>query len=314
MGSLILIFGPLFVPDRATVAPRIRRAFSSSMEDPRFHMLTHLSQKFRALPAGELEPRAALILNRFTHTSAILYATRSLNEILGFELDQAVGMSFYECIQPDCLEDAISAIEQAKENDSIAYLRFYWRDPTTLADEDSGTEAHDGAPYRHRGGYQSPESGPADVASRGASTEPSLEVEAVISCTSDGLVVVLRKAQPLLNPPQRPDLTAGFFVAPWALTPATPQRAPPTAPSEPASGPQQEEFMKSIRVMASFAWSLRSINNNLLRHARPPGSTHEDSSYSSDGEKEPKRLKPNDSPDSSPEYEEREVVGTGDVY
>jgi len=110
-------------------APAIQRAFSPSPADPRFHMLTHLSEKFKAPPPRAHEPRAALILDRFTKTSSILYASSAPNDILGVELDNSVGTSFYECIQRECLEDAMQAIEHAKENGSIAYLRFIWRNP-----------------------------------------------------------------------------------------------------------------------------------------------------------------------------------------
>jgi hypothetical protein len=294
-------------------------------------MLSHLSEKFKASPSGEHEPRAALILNRFTQTSSILYATRSLNEILGFELDQAVGMSFYQCIQPDCLEDAISAIERAKENDSIAYLRFNWRYPSPLADngqDNDEAEAHGDVPYRRRGGRQSPlaesaggggvvraggRSGEAASAasSRRPSVEPTVELEAVVSCTSDGLVVVLRRARPIIPPPRHPELRSWLFVSPWAPAPVTPQRRPAAALNEPVGGPPAEYFMESIRQVGVFAWSLRSINENLLQYARPPASATRDSSDSSDGEKDPKRLKPNSSPGGhSPEYEQ-ETARTG---
>ena len=36
-------------------------------------------------------------------------------------------------------------------------------------------------------------------------------------------------------------------------------------------GPAAADFMESIRQVAVFAWSLRSINEGLLQYARPPG-------------------------------------------
>ena len=70
-------------------------------------MLEHLSPKFRMEPPTEREPRAALILNRFTRTLTVMFATNAVATILGVQPDQIKGKSFYECIQENCLQDAI---------------------------------------------------------------------------------------------------------------------------------------------------------------------------------------------------------------
>jgi hypothetical protein len=75
------------------------------------------------------EPRAALFLNRYTRTQLIMYATGGLAEVLGITGEDLRGKSFYYCIHRNCLRDAIRCLENAKANDSIAYLRFWWRDP-----------------------------------------------------------------------------------------------------------------------------------------------------------------------------------------
>jgi len=72
---------------RARDAPQIRRIFSSSPRDPRYHMLEHLSPKFK-MPPMEREPRAALILNRFTRNLTIMYATDPVAQILGIRSDE----------------------------------------------------------------------------------------------------------------------------------------------------------------------------------------------------------------------------------
>lgn len=126
---------------RAIEAPQIRRLFSSSPRDPRYHMLEHLSPKFQ-MPPMEREPRAALILNRFTRTLTIMFATDAVASILGLRSDQVHGKSFYECIAENCLLDAIKCLESAKANDSIAYLRFWYRDPRR--EEDFENEEDDG--------------------------------------------------------------------------------------------------------------------------------------------------------------------------
>lgn len=309
-------------------APAIRRAFSSSPADPRFHMLTHLSEKFKAPPPGSHEPRAALILNRFTKTCSILYASSALNDLLEIELDNSVGISFYECIQRECLEEAIQAIEHAKENDSIAYLRFIWRNPggdpdargpiygeggdaAAISGNENGkarqklpsasdsarslqgllgygndsSSSHNGEGSSSNGGAAQAKlsegdtfSPPLDSAT-GSSVQPSaLVVEAVVSCTSDGLVVVLRKARPIIPLSGPPGPPIGQFVSPWSTAASASHRrsademdAPVSVPMPRLSGPAVADFMESIRQVAVFAWSLRSINEELLQYARPPG-------------------------------------------
>lgn len=315
---------------RAIAAPVIRRVFSSSQRDPRYHMLTHLSAKFSSAPAGHHEPRAALILNRFTRTLSILYATHALGDILNFPPDEAIGKSFYECIQENCLQEAVDALERAKENDSIAYLRFQWRDPRqapgpgqahrrniqqnqpggrqnqryhqaegsrstavqnwvdrddSVGDGMGGMDGHDG---NHDTDMVSDEDQADDddgeylsgnstsQSSMSQSPEPVLEVEAVVSCTSDGLVVVLRKARPIIPAPHHPPLYHGIFASPWAHAPLVP---PPQQIPIPG-GPPAGDFMDSIRQVAVFAWSLRSINENLLRFAQNQGPTDPGSGFS----------------------------------
>ncbi|KAK7981688.1 hypothetical protein PG988_003926 [Apiospora saccharicola] len=128
---------------RAIEAPQVRRLFSSSPRDPRYHMLEHLSPKFK-MPPMEREPRAALILNRFTQTLTVMFATNAVSSILGVSPDQIQGKSFYECIDQNCWADAINCLESAKANDSIAYLRFWYRDPRREEDfDDEGSDSED---------------------------------------------------------------------------------------------------------------------------------------------------------------------------
>ncbi|KUJ16799.1 uncharacterized protein LY89DRAFT_733803 [Mollisia scopiformis] len=348
---------------RAIEAPAIRRLFASSPRDPRYHMLEHLSSKFRTSPqASLLEPRAALILNRFTRTLTVMYATDAVQSILGVTPDQFKDKSFYECMQENCLPEAIRCLESAKANDSIAYLRFWYRDPRR--EEDFQQEMHDASQSSDSedGGvdlnvpmdldpesaahvspsmqHESPVSQQRSQNSRTSSGESTdlehdasnaifdraggptsstsslivlspearrrraptrspqpanepYEIEAVVSCTSDGLVVVLRRARPLIPtlqpPPQVPQYANGLFAAPWGANPIRPQLYHPDhqvpfqhglqAPQLPAGGPPQDEFMNSIREVAVFAWSLVGINGNIASYGRgnpygeaqPPG-------------------------------------------
>ncbi|KAI0540732.1 hypothetical protein GGR58DRAFT_511454 [Xylaria digitata] len=274
---------------RAIEAPHIRRIFSCSPRDPRYHMLEHLSPKFRMQPM-EREPRAALILNRFTRTLSIMFATNAVSSILGVPPDQLQGKSLYECITENCWSDAIKCLESAKANDSIAYLRFWSRDPrvqeeseetegdaemedqvdtTSEKDSDGGVrldnlagasmddsldsfvkrEAAD-SPRMHQPttadelnvqrGFSAPSVSRAQTANtqgpqrpraqrgvRGRRREPipTRELEAVVSCTSDGLVMVLRKARPPIpfHPPMvSTEFENGLFAAPWSEYPVRP--------------------------------------------------------------------------------------------
>ncbi|TKA72829.1 hypothetical protein B0A55_06039 [Friedmanniomyces simplex] len=356
---------------RAVEAPLVRRLFSSSPADPRYHMLSHISAKFKQDAKHQVhEPRAALFLNRFTRTLTIMYATYGLEEVIGVPAETMRGRSFYYCIAENCLQDAIKCLENAKGNDSIAYLRFWFRDPRIddqqappdddSDDEMTGTETS--ADISEDGGVQlqshasstSPESsnstalqsdtnmdldGPEDDdnnqpnsrTSSGDSTNaadtheaifghslraeestsslalspereraPSpppvrvdpIELEAVISCTSDGLVVCLRKARPMIphptHRPSRPVTENGLFAAPWAAEPILPPLdtrpgagfgnafAPSLGPHGSRASPpikaggkaMENDFMAAIRDQAVFAWALTGINGSLAEMAQ----------------------------------------------
>lgn len=374
------------ITERAKDAPIIRQLFSSSPRDPRYHMLQYISHKFsQELRPNSHEPRAALFLNRFTRTLTIMYATNGLADTLGMSAEELNGKSFYYCIQENCLQEAVRCLESAKANDSIAYLRFWFRDPRqdsrtdhdelmednhSSGDEDEGgvqldnrmeEDSHEqrrndlysntfSRSSMDRGSTYFMDRGPMEPNSRsssgnstdldgrgndpvfehrttsqssnsslGASDEgqshyrPSqfpgstqIELEAVVSCTSDGLVVIIRRArsivpqvaQPAADPIEHP-YANGFFASPWALDPIIPeaqyqprahapwmqnthspaQPTPSQALSGDAHGPDSENFMNSIREVAVFAWALTGINGSLAQYGRgesrgesqPPG-------------------------------------------
>ena len=299
-------------------------------------MLEHLSPKFK-MPFMEREPRAALILNRFTRSLTIMFATNAITQILGVSPDDIKDKSFYDCIQRNCLNEAARCLESAKANDSIAYLRFWRKDPRSFddlentADEDddgeeggnehdeiSNSERLDGGAtldamdvdeaktedvaYSHGGtvpSFNAAEERPARSRASRSTTdartsqrrEPTgpVELEAVVSCTSDGLVVVLRKARPPIpaaHPPvSKPfEYKNGLFAAPWAQQPIQPHYSPdmpytfqpPLLPQfmplrenvNVAGGPLLDQVMGSIRDVAVFAWALVGINGNLVTYAR----------------------------------------------
>ncbi|KAJ9191164.1 hypothetical protein DTO021D3_3861 [Paecilomyces variotii] len=296
---------------RAADAPVVRSLFTSSPRDPRYHMLTCMSSRFSQQPRNlPHEPRAALFLNRFTRTSTIMFATNGVTEILGVTPQQLVSKSFYYCIQERCLRDAVCCIESAKTNDSIAYLRFWYRNPLqgdgpSGEDEDvQMTEANDA-----HGNGSEPGTDGLPSSGTGAATDPArrdriasarlqIEVEAVVSCSSDGLVVVLRRARPPipLNINQTPDRRVyanGLFASPWAADPIFSHSdstdvvgasggpgtvaAVPTTSSSSCSHSQL--LFDTIRDVAVFAWGIIGINGSLEKYKRgtptgesqPPG-------------------------------------------
>ncbi|KAH6856771.1 hypothetical protein B0I37DRAFT_426224 [Chaetomium sp. MPI-CAGE-AT-0009] len=307
---------------RARDAPQIRRMFSSSPRDPRYHMLEHLSPKFK-MPPMEREPRAALILNRFTRNLTIMYATDAVAQILGIRSDELLEKPFYECIQPNCLDEAERCLESAKANESIAYLRFWYKDPRIDPNDPldnggfdemedgaddrsspSGTEVDvkdlglrnscmdidEGSNLQSRGGENGTLNGargPRDTVSHRQSPQ-TFELEAVVSCTSDGLVVVLRRARPPIPDPQPPVAPAalnfenGLFAAPWGQQPIEPYISPdllytfrpPLLPQymplrecvKAAGGPPLDQLMRSIRDVAVFAWAVTGINPTLAEN------------------------------------------------
>ena len=351
-------------------------------------MLQYISSKFsQAIPRQPLEPRAALFINRFTRTLNIMYATNGLADLLGITSDRLVNKSFYYCMQENCLREGVRCLESAKANDSIAYLRFWWRDPTQeeptvdpdermstddddggvhlaeLMDQDGSENAvttgsnsmrssaerdtkndfpvlnsrsqsgnstdstdmgmnsnenmFDGADNGHSG-----ESSVTTPEEPRASAEPwspgpaSIELEAVVSCTSDGLVVILRGARPFVPQIAAPAQAAhhpyqnGLFASPWADHPIVPERQqrsgplpdhlqPPRFPLNPtaqqastagAKGPPTEDVMNSIREVAVFAWALTGINGSLAQYGQGTPS----------GESQPQRLEIWQPPDNNP--------------
>jgi hypothetical protein len=279
-----------------------------------------------------------------------MYATTGIQDIIGISAEQMQGRSFYYCIAENCLQDATKCLENAKGNDSIAYLRFWFRDPrqddappppdedsdeemttdasvdnseggvglvggsdtsrdtgggTDAMELDSGAEGSkrsrdssgESAADTHEAIFGEPMPGHSSASSAGQSPDRSrsgsrpqnggtIELEAVISCTSDGLVVCLRKARPMIphptHRPGKPVYEHGLYAAPWANTPYLPamQDRPGAGfgtAFAPALGPhgaqhnlvppprslEQADFMNAIRDQAIFAWGLTGINGSL---------------------------------------------------
>jgi hypothetical protein len=282
-------------------------------------MLQHLSARFRQ-PASDQgrEPRAALFLNRFTRTLTIMYATTGIDKIIGISSEDMKGRSFYYCVAEASLEEAVRVLESAKGNDSIAYLRFVFRDPrqddqpmdeTTDGEETTDAEMTDVDDVPHN---DTPVSNPttsngnsnetnSNTTSPHSGTPAAIELEAVVSCTSDGLVVCLRLARPAVPTPLlqtvKPAIPTGipYFAAPWGSNaiyspaPPAPWGATPQWPgmpvayggppvqsaliSPPSGAAEPSNFMAAIQECGVFAWDLIGINGSLTdyAHGEPSG-------------------------------------------
>ncbi|KAI0996482.1 hypothetical protein K3495_g11698 [Podosphaera aphanis] len=293
---------------RAEDAPAVRRLFSSSRSDPRYLMFEHISQKFNDSPQQSLlEVRAALIVNRFTRTLTVMYATNAISSILGITPEQFKGKSFYECMQENCLPEAIRCIESAKANDSIAYLRFWARDPRRQEDFDTtSTQSYQsgtgiefekscdddsdsyipslkgnnaagnlGNQWAHCGRSTSDTKDEKPYGARRVNRIPlatrtrsePYELEAVVSCTSDGLVVVLRR---VLSPEPPAQSQGSFFAAPWGINHSQ-LNEPELATSNfgtqficnSVGNPTANDFMTSIQDVVVFAWKMSGPGSNI---------------------------------------------------
>src|SRR5579862_8157973 len=176
------------ITGRAQAAPTIRKHFERPGPlDPRYQMIDHLAPKFRSTSIARSsahEPRAAFLLNRFSETLPILYATHAAQFVLSCDPEHAVGRSFYELIDDGYLLGAVNAIERAKENDSIAYLRLLWKTRLEDEDEDEDEDEEEDEEPSHTEGQshtsQHQQQQPPAIAER-------FEVECLVSASSDGL-------------------------------------------------------------------------------------------------------------------------------
>lgn len=235
---------------RALSAPIVRRAFRPSKADMRYEMLAHISSRFTSITSSQVkEKRAALILNRFTDNLTILYATDMLYDLVQIQPDQAVGRSFLSFLSSDCLEGAGEAFGRVKHNDSIAYMRFRWR----RNDENQSRELNDEKTEEF------------DV-----DKDYDVDMESVVCCTSDGIVVIVRKsASDRIQLPEN-----GIFVVPWSQQPlysgSSELAVDGMIRSDDTSDDSQigeKTIMTSIRDMGVPVWGLQTNPQVIREHA-----------------------------------------------
>ncbi|KAK9458136.1 hypothetical protein V1511DRAFT_454844 [Dipodascopsis uninucleata] len=124
------------------------------------------------------ELRTLFIINRSSLSLPILYATSSLTQLTQTTPESVRGCSFWNCLDRESLEAAQLTIRRVQENDSVAYLQFNWRDPTSLSDGD--TVIASATTRRSTGSSES--------------VAPAIRLQAIVFSTSDGLVMIIRLA------------------------------------------------------------------------------------------------------------------------
>ncbi|KAF2672926.1 hypothetical protein BT63DRAFT_436758 [Microthyrium microscopicum] len=204
---------------RRSYAPIIRRLLAFSLTDPQCYLRHNLSSK-SLQPAcyGYQEPCAALFLNRHTRSLTIMYATSGIEHIIGVPSEDMVGRSFYSCISRPCLSNAVECLETVKVSgeELIAHLRFQRYGPNT--DDESGEDSYYGTEAKTAYGesrtsgverplaavkavehaWQGERESPSQSEASLASTAMPTDVEAFMSRSSDGIVVILRHASSLV--------------------------------------------------------------------------------------------------------------------
>ncbi|KAI9478040.1 MAG: hypothetical protein EXX96DRAFT_569345 [Benjaminiella poitrasii] len=102
------------------------------------------------------ERRFCLILNRFAEAMNIVYVSKMAAELVSLDIEKAIGMPFIKFVQAKDLPSLLSQIDLVREHDMVVRLRFDW-----VIDKEKGL------------------------------SEP---VEAILSSTDDGFVMVFRLA------------------------------------------------------------------------------------------------------------------------
>lgn len=100
------------------------------------------------------ESRFCLILNRYTAKATVVFATKMCEELVGLNQFDCIGRPLYDFVAPQDVENVMKQIELSKSKDMISRLRFDW-----MTEENK-----------------------------------LISIEAVVSCTYDGLVMVARLA------------------------------------------------------------------------------------------------------------------------
>lgn len=176
---------------RAVRATQISHIFSGYSEDPQYH-ISKLPSWTVHIHSIVDNPRAALILGRFTRSLTILSATNKAGQILESQLEHLKDKSFYNYIHDESLAHAEECLEKVKCDDSIVYFEFLLRNPHEKYNVGDPDENIDQEEMQVPQGFQAADS--TTLRNRG-NKQPiyPLEVEVMVFSTSDGLLVVLQR-------------------------------------------------------------------------------------------------------------------------
>ncbi|CAO3637225.1 unnamed protein product [Mucor fragilis] len=111
------------------------------------------------------EPRFCLFLNRYSIQANIVFASSMCDEMVGMSQIHCIGDSIYQYVAEKDIENVRRQIEITKAKGLIAKMRFKWISNKMSDDEN----------------------------------ETTIPIEAVVSCTHDGLVLVARFMKPPRN-------------------------------------------------------------------------------------------------------------------
>ncbi|KAF9951163.1 hypothetical protein BGZ72_007242 [Mortierella alpina] len=75
------------------------------------------------------EPRACMILNRFSRNLGIMYASPSCELIFKLEPDEIVGRPFLLFIRSDDLATFVEQVDLAKSTNAVTHMRFWFQSP-----------------------------------------------------------------------------------------------------------------------------------------------------------------------------------------
>ncbi|KAG0211687.1 hypothetical protein BGX28_007581 [Mortierella sp. GBA30] len=75
------------------------------------------------------EPRVCLILNRFSRSVAVMYASPSCELILHIDSEEIVGKPFLLFIRADDLASFVEQVDVAKATTAITHMRFWFQSP-----------------------------------------------------------------------------------------------------------------------------------------------------------------------------------------
>jgi hypothetical protein len=213
---------------RQKSALMIQRLFMTP-RDPFYHQVEMLTNNPLENGSDQTsEPRAVVLLNRFTYDLDMMNCTYPIVQVTGTPAYEMQCRSFYDMIAEGSRDHAFSVIDEAKANDGIAYLRFQYRDPRQddghrsdfdmESDSDADMESDSDADMADLGAESvSNSESEHDGEYARLDIEPPHELEAIIYCTSDGLVVCLRRAHPL--PWANQDIRSEVRDFLWAAAP-----------------------------------------------------------------------------------------------